>query len=323
MTEQAIVRVGETLPATARASTNPAAVYLASLRPTGRRTMAGALRIVAELLGYDVEAMPWHELRYEHVEAIRTKLAETKAPATVNKYLAAIRGVLRSAWRIGLLDAESYHRAADVKGVSGARLPAGRAAGPGELAALMRVCTEANTAAGARDAAIVALAYGAGLRRAELAALELEHVTRSDDNGHELVTIRVLGKGDKERLAYLDDGAALAVIDWLRVRGDAPGRLFWSGRKGGRINRGRGLTSQAVRDIVARRADQAAIEELSPHDLRRTFVSDLLDAGVDIATVAGMAGHTSVQTTARYDRRGEAAKKKAARSLHVPYVPMS
>lgn len=66
MTEQAMVRIGETLPAAARASKNPAAVYLASLRPTVRRPMASALRNVAELLGCDVEAMPWHELRSHH-----------------------------------------------------------------------------------------------------------------------------------------------------------------------------------------------------------------------------------------------------------------
>ena len=113
----------------------------------------------------------------------------------------------------------------------------------------------------------------------------------------------------------------LALRAWLTVRGDAEGPLFYSGHKGGHLHEGQGMTPQAVRDVVVRRAKQAGVENVTPHDLRRSFVSDLLDAGADISTVAAMAGHASVQTTARYDRRGEAAKRKAAKALHVPYAP--
>jgi site-specific recombinase XerD len=71
--------------------------------------------------------------------------------------------------------------------------------------------------------------------------------------------------------------------------------------------------------MLQKRAHEARVKSFSPHDLRRTFVSDLLDAGADIATVAKMAGHASVNTTARYDRRPEDAKRKASGLLHVPY----
>ena len=65
--------------------------------------------------------------------------------------------------------------------------------------------------------------------------------------------------------------------------------------------------------------DPATVAEFSPHDLRRTFAGDSLDAGVDIATLQRIMGHASATTTAHYDRRGERAKLDAAKRLHFPY----
>jgi len=80
------------------------------------------------------------------------------------------------------------------------------------------------------------------------------------------------------------------------------------------------MTDQAIYPILQSRAKKAKVRALSPHDLRRSCVSNLLDAGVDISVVQRFVGHANVTTTARYDRRGGHAKKKAAKSLHVPFV---
>lgn len=302
--------------APAQPETNPARVYLSALAPTGRRSMESALCRVAERAGgFTLDSMPWSRLRYEHLAALRAELAQSLAPATVNKYLAAVRGVLRAAWQMGQIDAETYHRAVAVGSVPGSSLPTGRALPPEELRALLVACAEDPTPAGARDAALIALAYAGGLRRSELAALDLEHVTEGEP-----VTVRLTrAKRHKERMVYLSDGAAQALTDWLAVRGRAPGPLFYSGVKGGHLIPGQRFTGSAIRAMLDRRATVAGLPALTPHDLRRSFVSDLLDAGVDIATVAAMAGHESVRTTQRYDRRGEAAQRRAAQALQVPY----
>jgi site-specific recombinase XerC len=292
---------------------DPAAVYLASLQPSGRASMLGRLLAVAAMLGAEVETVEWTALRYEHVAAIKARLQERgHAPASINCTLAALRGVGRAAWRLGTISAENYERIRSVPAVRGERLPAGRGLTCGEVAALLEACLRDETPAGRRDAAIIALLFGAGLRRSEAASVE------RDAYNAETGELRILGKGNKERILYLTNGAAAAVEDWLRVRGDVAGPILLPINKGGRIQL-RPMNSQGIYDALRKRAAEARVKPFSPHDGRRSFISDLLDAGADIAAVQRLAGHADVSTTARYDRRGEAAKRKAASLLHLPY----
>jgi integrase len=130
------------------------------------------------------------------------------------------------------------------------------------------------------------------------------------------------GKGRKDRLTHLPDGGVAPLLAWLELRGMAPGPLFVPVRKNGVLVI-RGMTDQAILYILRKRAEQGNVAPFTPHDMRRTFISDLLDAGADISTVQHLAGHSNVQTTARYDRRGEATRRKAADLLHIPYTPQS
>lgn len=293
---------------------NPANVYLSSLAPSGRRTTAGRLAMVArDILGLDPQLVPWHQLRYQHLSAIRTKLQEIGyAPATVNGVIYAIRGVARAAFNLELLDAEAYERIRGVRPVRGERLPAGRALTPGELSGLMEACGNDPTPAGVRDAAAIGLLYAGGLRRSEVAGLQLRDY---DPGTGELL---VLGKGDKQRNVWIDNGAAEALADWLLIRGEGEGPLLLAINKGGSIL-DHGLTDQAIYNLLRKRARQGGVRDCRCHDLRRSYISDLLDAGADISTVSKLAGHAQVQTCARYDRRGEDAKKRAVALLHLPY----
>ena len=297
---------------------NPALIYLARLQPSGRRTMASRLKLIAKLLGSDdITKIHWSQLRYAHVEAIRTKLNELNlSPASINATLCALRGVARVAWRLEQMTAEEYERIRSINAVSGSRLPAGRALERGEITALLDACAKDDSPAGARDAAIIALIFGGGLRRSEVASLKIEDI--KPDNG----SLRVMGKGNKERLVYLATGATQAVQDWLQVRGTKDGSLLCPVRKNGNVAL-RAMTAQAVYNALSKRSAAARIESCSPHDGRRTFISELLDAGADLSAVQQLAGHANIQTTARYDRRGEKAKQKAAALLHLPYTRQS
>lgn len=296
---------------------HPVLVYLAKLAPGSRRAMSQALNTIAGLLTSnraDALQIDWAALRYQHTAAVRASLADRFAPMTVNRMLAALRGVLKEAWRLGLMDAETYHRATDLPSVRGERLPKGRRLTGGELRALCDVCAQDDTPAGARDVAMLALGYGAGLRRAEIVALDMSDY----DAESGALTIRS-GKGRKDRLVYATNGSRDALGAWLRVRGSQPGPLFVGINKGGRLLPSR-LSDQGVLRMVMKRGAEAGVKAFSPHDLRRSFISDLLDQGADLVTVQALAGHSNVQTTARYDRRGEKAKKRASELLHVPFA---
>jgi integrase len=336
-TETAIVTAGSTaieLKQYTSADQNPARVYLASLAPGSVRTMQHALDTIAQLAaaGSDADSFPWGRLRYQHTQAIRAKLAAEYDAATANKMLSALRQVLKAAWRLGQFKptpqeiqaatdsnepvpsgSDLYMAAADIANVKGEKpdQAAGRALTLGELMALVTSCND-GTATGARDAAILAVAYAGGLRRAEIVGLTMD----SFDAAAEVLTVK--GKRNKTRTVPMQNGALSALKDWLQVRGDTPGALFTRIGKGGRLTH-EGLTTQAVYYVFTERAQAAGVAAFSPHDMRRTFAGDMLDAGVDISTVQKLMGHSNVTTTAGYDRRGERAKKDAAKRLHFPY----
>lgn len=296
----------------------PAAIYLAGLSsPISRQTQMQALTVLARLLTnaqhVDPLTLEWWRLRYPHVAALRALLIERYAPSTVNRLLSTLRGVLREAYLLHQIDGDEYQRIIAVRGVRGDRLPAGRELSDDEIARLIDACKCDRSPAGARDLALIAVLYAGGLRRAEagdLCAADL------DLRNGQIIIQR--GKGNKQRAVYLAGGALAALRAWCKRRGHFSGVVFVPVRKNGAIGSGK-LSATSIYNALMKRAHQAGIDDLTPHDLRRTHVSRLLAAGADISTVSRIVGHADPRTTARYDRRPMDAMRAAAELIRFPY----
>lgn len=282
----------------------PTMLFLANLRESGRRTTQSALDACARILANaSWRMMPWHEVRWEHVSALRAVLQARFAPATVNKHLVAVRGVLKACWQAGLLDGDSYAKAVSVKNVKASTLPRGRMLEVHELAALWKTADER----GSRDGALLTLLFSAGLRRAEACALRWDHVAfRVDAGGAETCWLLVEGKGGKERRVPL--------------RGTACCRM----RRASELPEGNKMLSdyvlsvadpRSVAKMLERLVKAAGIEGCSCHDLRRSFVSHALKNGAELGAVSRMVGHASPRTTMRYDRRSDEALVEVADAL--------
>ena len=308
---------GTAIAAAEDARHTPAAAHVASLAPAARASVAASLDRAARLAAGTEHAgglaYPWHRRPPATLAALRATLADRYAVATANASVNAVRGALRAAWLSGDMDRAMLERSlAALKQVRGKAAP-GRALSPAEVRKLFEAAAaDRNRAGGARDAALLALAYGAGLRRAELAAARLA--------GLDGDALRVHGKGRRERIAYLGaDGCAAAVSAWLAVRGTEDGPLLRAVNKGGKVLAG-GMSPRAIGKRVQVLGARAGLGKVSPHMLRRSFATSLLSAGNDLAVTADLMGHARTDTTRLYDRRGESAKRAAASTISVPYV---
>jgi integrase/recombinase XerD len=292
---------------------HPAAVYLGSLSSGSQRTMRSSLNAIALLLTdgeCDAMTLDWSKLRYRHTAAVRTALAQRLSPSTVNKMLVALRRVLQEAYRLDLIDANDYAKAIDIKSLKLSGELRGRALLLSEIRALIVSCRTDGTPIAYRDAAVIAILRSGGIRREELANLKLSALDRATGS----LVIRY-GKGGKTRTVYLSSEALQMVSDWLVIRGTKPGPLVCPVNKGGRVQlKHFAPDGDGIYKLVAHRASLAGIERFSPHDFRRTFFSELLEKE-DLFTVQSLGGHASPSTTAKYDLRGEARKRRAVQQL--------
>jgi integrase/recombinase XerC len=215
--------------------------------------------------------------------------AHGRARSTIARRAASARAFTAWCVRRGLAPADPGDRLTSPH--AGRTLPAVLDAA--EAATLMdhaAVAADDGSPVARRDRAIVELLYATGIRVSELCAIDV------DDIDHDRRTVRVRGKGDKERTVPFGLPAARALDDWLVARAGQQhaGAALFVGVRGGRID------PRTVRATVHRLTSEAGVPDLAPHGLRHTAATHVLEGGADLRTVQELLGHATLATTQRY-----------------------
>lgn len=293
---------------------NPALLYILSLASQqSRDKVIRSLNQIARDVGYsDLHSCQWALLRREHVLALVSSWQNARlAPATINNRLSMLKSVAAQAWMDEQMSDHDYTMIRLVKPARGSRLPHGRALSEEESHKIIEACTTDSSVKGVRDTAILAIGIGCGLRRSEIAALQLKDVKMQEK------ALRVIGKGNAERFAYCPQRTWELIQSWLDIRGLEEGSLFCAIRKSGKILLGESITDSAVYKAMITWAKHTGIKQFSPHDLRRTFATRLFEMGGDVNLVRRAMGHSSIETTTRYDKRPDDAVRELTTKIQI------
>ncbi|RMH17526.1 MAG: site-specific tyrosine recombinase XerD [Acidobacteria bacterium] len=257
------------------------------------------LRRLAGDLGGDLAAATAPALR-AHLRALRRRGI---APRSVARALAAIRGLYAFLVEQGVRDDNPALHLISPR--AGRPLP--QVLRPQEVEALLRA-PDVRTPLGLRDRALIELLYATGLRVSELTGLERSQLRLEQG------FLIAFGKGSKERLIPVGENAEAWLRRWLE---EARPRLARGRHDRVFVNhRGAPLSRQGVWKIVRRHALAAGIRRLSPHVLRHSFASHLLEHGADLRAVQMMLGHADVSTTQIYTHIHQARLKSLYERFH-------
>ena len=217
------------------------------------------------------------------------------APGTVNLRLAAVRRLAYEAADSGLLSPE---QAAGIRRVRGAKKLGVRVGNwlLQKQAHELRQIPDKKTLKGKRDRAILSLLLTCGLRRSELAGLELDDIQRREDHW---AIVDLAGKGGHVRTVPIPDWVKQIVDSWLSAAGISSGKLLRCVCRAGKTW-GDFITDRVVWHVVKEYAAELGLPQLAPHDLRRSCARLCHVAGGELEQIQFLLGHVSVQTTERY-----------------------
>ena len=217
-----------------------------------------------------------------------------KTPAA-NVRLAAVRRLAYEAADSGLLSPELAAGIARVKGAKRLGIRIGNWLSADQGRALLQG-SRSETLRGKRDHAILAVLLGCGLRRAEIVAIRIEDLQLREEHW---VIADLVGKGRHVRTVPMPAWVKNAVDEWASAAGISEGMIFRRINREGRVW-GPGLTSKAIWHVVKAAAKRGGLQNLAPHDLRRTCARLCHLAGGELEQIQFLLGHVSVQTTERY-----------------------
>jgi integrase len=215
--------------------------------------------------------------------------------ATINLHLSAIRRLADESAESGWLNPELAIGIRRVKGVKRLGRKMGNWLTRNQAQELVNAASKANLR-GWRDGAMVGLLLECGLRRSEVVGLNLDQLQSRE--GH-WVIVNLIGKGARLRTVPVPSWTKELLDSWLRRSGVSEGRVFRRVLKGGMLQPS-GVTANVVWYAVKRCAGQAGINNLAPHDLRRTCARLCHSSGGELEQIQFLLGHASVQTTERY-----------------------
>ncbi len=282
--------------------------YLVAERRMSRHTVsayAGDLRNLADFLTQQRGRSSWSDVDRRDLDDYLTACASQTAPKTRARRLACMRSFFR------FLEERALVASSPATSVAFPKLPRSlpKTLSAPHVDALLNA-PELSTPLGLRDKAILELLYATGIRVAELTELTFHHVNLKAG------FLIVRGKGDKERLVPMGQWAVEALQAYVErgraslLKGKDPGRVFLN-------HRGRPLSRQGVWKMIKTYARRVGISEaVSPHVLRHSFATHLLQNGADLRSLQMMLGHADISTTQIYTHVARERLKKIHQHHH-------
>lgn len=281
--------------------------FLTGFAQSSRVTMRYALRRISEDLGIlpesgDIEEVPWHTVNAYSLNELLFEWREKINASTIRLYMHALRGIARSCYINGLMPADQYSLLREVKLPRGQnRVGRGRAVERRYREALLASCMNDGRVHGIRDAALIAMFFASGVRRAELASLA------DEDLDIEAGEMRVRVKGGHVVKKYLAAWAIPFLQQWRdvrRARGRNGGPFFCRIYKGGGLS-GKPLTGRGIFYLLEQRSIIAGLPyRVRPHDARRTLGTEILSEHGELIAQRVL-GHANLSTTRIYDKRSD------------------